>query len=67
MTDTTDEAYKHDAAIHDLAVRLLDTARTLNFAVKAGMVQEYDFQLLQSELQELYKDAGRIASHVQGG
>jgi hypothetical protein len=50
MTDTTDEAYKHDAAIHDLAVRLLDTARTLNFAVKAGMVEEYDFQLLQSEL-----------------
>jgi len=67
MTDTTDEAHKHDPAILDLAARLLDAARTLNFAVKAGMVEEYDFQLLQSELQELYKDAGKIAGHVQGG
>ena len=65
MTDTID--HNHDAAILELAARLLDTARSLNFAVKADMVDEYDFQLLQSELQEFYKDAGRIASHVQGG
>lgn len=66
MNDTADEDHQQDAAILDLAVRLLDTARSLNFAVKAGMVEEYDFQLLRSELEEYYKDAGRIARRVQG-
>ena len=66
MNDTADEDHQQDAAILDLAVRLLDTARSLNLAVKAGMVEEYDFQLLRSELEEYYKDAGRIARRVQG-
>ena len=66
MNHTTDEDHQQDAAILDLAVRLLDTARSLNFAVKAGMVEDYDFQLLRSELEEYYQDAGRIARRVQG-
>ncbi|MEN8762962.1 MAG: hypothetical protein ABF290_11065 [Thiogranum sp.] len=61
------DAGKHDAVILDLAARLLDTARSLKFAVKADMVDDYDFRLLQSELQQYCRDAGRIASRVQGG
>jgi hypothetical protein len=66
MTDKTDEAHKHDAEILDLAARLLDTATGLDFAAKAGMIEEYNFHMLQSQLQDMYRDAGRIASRLQG-
>jgi len=63
----TDSTHQNDAAILDLAARLLDTATGLDFAVKAGMVPDYNFQTLQSQLQEMYRDAGRIASRVHDG
>jgi len=65
VDEATTMTTSHDAAILDLADRLLDTARGLQASVTAGMVDDFDFQLLQSELQDFYRNAGRIASRVQ--
>jgi len=68
MTDTKEvQTEIRDAVILDLAARLLDTARGLDAAVKVGGIEEYSFDLLQSELMGYYRDAGRIASRVHGG
>ena len=66
MTDQTEyKSGKHDAAILHLAARLQEIARGLDFAVSTDVVDQFDFQLLQSQLQELYQDAGRIAARVR--
>ena len=65
MTDTADKALKHDAAILNFVGRLQEIARDLDFAVSADVVDEFDFQRLQSQLQEMYRDAGRIAARVR--
>jgi len=65
MTETADKARKHDAGILHLVARLQEIARDLDFAVSANMVDEFDFQRLQSKLQEIYRDTRRIAARVR--
>jgi hypothetical protein len=61
MTIKDLEPLKQDAVILDLVERLLDSAFGLDVAVTVGLVDEYDFDSLQSQLLACSKDAGRIA------
>jgi hypothetical protein len=65
MTITEPEAVKQDSVILDLVERLLDTTFGLDAAVTVGLVEEYDFDLLQSQLQDFSKDAARIADRLR--
>ena len=65
MTETADKRRKNDAGILNLVARLREIAGDLDFAVSADVVDEFDFQRLRSQLQELYQDAGRIAARVR--
>jgi hypothetical protein len=65
MTIKDPEALEQDAVILDLVERLLDSAVDLDVAVTIGVVEEYDFDSLQSQLLACSRDAGRIAHRMR--
>ena len=66
MNNTALEQGKHNAVILNLVEGLYDLAVDLDAAVTVGLAEDYDFALLQSQLVEFSKDAGRVAHRAQG-
>jgi hypothetical protein len=67
MTHTALEESKKVEAILNLVDGLYDLAFELDAAVTVGLVEDYDFALLQSQLMEFSKDAGGVAHHAHDG
>ncbi len=61
MTVTETNTVKQDGVVIDLVEGLLDAAFGLDAAVTLGLVEDYDFTQLQSQLLQLAKEAGGIA------
>jgi hypothetical protein len=65
MNNTALEQGKHSTVILDLVEGLYDLAVDLDAAVTVGLAEDYDFALLQSQLMEFSRAAGRVAHRVQ--
>lgn len=65
MNNTALEQGKHNAVILNLVEGLYDLAVDLDAAVTVGLAEDYDFALLQSQLVEFSKDAGRVAHRAE--
>lgn len=67
MTNTTLQESKNDEVILNLVEGLYDLAIELDAAVTVGLVEDYDFTQLQSQLMEFSKDAGSVARRTHDG